>query len=241
MLKYGLSNLSTQKSMPPAFWIRHYHSEPHHGWLYQKIRRANFQNRWRVCSRNNCPWNHLYFSPRSTCDRKVPSTSSSKVFWFLKVILRLMWVVVVGLAVFFALDLSISAYGNWRSNPVLTTVWTTGHPIEKIPFPSITICAQGSVNEIIGIYIPHTKACWRLHNYASMCGRCLSRVSTQYTLTSPSHCQHSWPLLFGRRRRRRCRRRPRYQSSFDTIDISLLENQNLWIRLSYRNARHINF
>ena len=85
-----------------------------------------------------------------------------------------MWVVVVGLAVFFALDLSISAYGNWRSNPVLTTVWTTGHPIEKIPFPSITICAQGSVNEIIGIYIPHTKACWRLHNYASMCGRCLS-------------------------------------------------------------------
>ena len=78
--------------------------------------------------------------------------ASTKIFPISKVIsARLMWVVVVGLAVFFALDLSISAYGNWRSNPVLTTVWTTGHPIEKIPFPSITICAQGSVNEIIGI------------------------------------------------------------------------------------------
>ena len=57
------------------------------------------------------------------------------------------------MAVSFALTLSISAYTNWTGNPVLTTVWTTGHPIEKIPFPSVTICAQGSVNEIIGEHI----------------------------------------------------------------------------------------
>ena len=65
-------------------------------------------------------------------------------------IFRLLWVIVVGLAVSFAIFLSNGAYQNWKSSPVLTTVWTTGHPIEQVPFPSVTICAQGSVNEIIG-------------------------------------------------------------------------------------------
>ena len=29
-------------------------------------------------------------------------------------------------------------------------VWTTGYPIQEIEFPSITICSQGTINEIIG-------------------------------------------------------------------------------------------
>jgi hypothetical protein len=62
---------------------------------------------------------------------------------------RVFWVIVVILALFFAISLSISAYNNWKANPVLTSVGTTGHPIEKIAFPSITICPQGSANEII--------------------------------------------------------------------------------------------
>ena len=53
------------------------------------------------------------------------------------------------LALVFAISLSITAYNNWKDDPVLTSVGTTGHPIEKISFPSITICPQGSANEII--------------------------------------------------------------------------------------------
>ena len=62
---------------------------------------------------------------------------------------RVIWLIVVALAVTFALVLSISAYHNWQDNPVLTTIRTTGHPIEEVDFPSITICAQGAANEII--------------------------------------------------------------------------------------------
>ena len=63
---------------------------------------------------------------------------------------RVFWVIVVILALFFAIFMSITAYNNWKENPVLTSVGTTGHPIEKIAFPSITICPQGSSNKIIG-------------------------------------------------------------------------------------------
>ena len=64
---------------------------------------------------------------------------------------RVFWVIVVILALVFAISFSITAYNNWKANPVLTSVGTTGHPIEKIAFPSITICPQGSANEIIDV------------------------------------------------------------------------------------------
>ena len=62
---------------------------------------------------------------------------------------RIFWIIVVILALAFAIGLSVSAYKNWKANPVLTSVGTTGYPIEKIKFPSITICPQGSANQII--------------------------------------------------------------------------------------------
>ena len=62
---------------------------------------------------------------------------------------RIFWIIVVILALAFAIGMSVSAYDNWKANPVLTSVGTTGYPIEKIKFPSITICPQGSANEII--------------------------------------------------------------------------------------------
>lgn len=62
---------------------------------------------------------------------------------------RFIWIVVVLLALLFAIELSITAYDNWKSNPVLTSVGTTGYPIEQVKFPSITICPQGSANDII--------------------------------------------------------------------------------------------
>ena len=62
---------------------------------------------------------------------------------------RIFWVIIVILALVFAISLSISAYDNWKANPVLTSVGTTGYPIEKVAFPSITICPQGAANGII--------------------------------------------------------------------------------------------
>ena len=38
---------------------------------------------------------------------------------------------------------------EWQHQPVLTTIGTTGLPVEKIKFPSITICGQGSSKDIL--------------------------------------------------------------------------------------------
>ena len=58
---------------------------------------------------------------------------------------RIFWIIVVIIAIVFAINWSITAYENWQNDPVLTTIATTGLPIQDIPFPSITICAQGTV------------------------------------------------------------------------------------------------
>ena len=44
---------------------------------------------------------------------------------------------------------SYTIYEEWENNPVLTTIGTTGLPIEKLKFPSITICGQGSSKDIL--------------------------------------------------------------------------------------------
>ena len=62
---------------------------------------------------------------------------------------RVLWVIVIGIAIYIAAFFSIQAYINWQDDPVLTSVGTTGYPIEKVAFPSITICAQGSAKEIV--------------------------------------------------------------------------------------------
>ena len=62
---------------------------------------------------------------------------------------RILWIIVVIIAIFIGLSLSISAYVNWQNNPVLTSVGTTAFPIEKVKFPSITICAQGAADEVV--------------------------------------------------------------------------------------------
>ena len=108
--------------------------------------------------------------------------------------------IVVGLAVSFAIFLSNGAYQNWKSSPVLTTVWTTGHPIEQVPFPSVTICAQGSVNEIIGKldaikleniidnseyhFALNTTICYHCHNHHLPC--MLFLHNDMYLLTNRS-------------------------------------------------------
>ena len=58
---------------------------------------------------------------------------------------RVFWIIVVIIAVVFAVTWSFMAYEKWQEDPVLTTISTTGLPVQDVPFPSITICAQGNI------------------------------------------------------------------------------------------------
>ena len=62
---------------------------------------------------------------------------------------RVFWVAVVLLALGMVIHLSTNSYLNWQEDPVITSIGNAGYPIEKVKFPAITICAQGSVREIV--------------------------------------------------------------------------------------------
>ena len=60
---------------------------------------------------------------------------------------RALWFIIVLAAIAFAAYTTLIVLEE--TDPILTAVETAGLPIEDIMFPSITICPQGSVNEII--------------------------------------------------------------------------------------------
>ena len=69
---------------------------------------------------------------------------------------------------------SFTIYEEWQSHPVLTTIGTTGLPIEKIKFPAITICGQGSSKDILN------NAMFRqLENYLVSQGKNISEMSEE--------------------------------------------------------------
>ena len=61
---------------------------------------------------------------------------------------RILWVIIVSLAIAFTISQMTTLYADWQDNPVITTLDTVAFPIEEIEFPSITICPQGSLEEI---------------------------------------------------------------------------------------------
>ena len=65
--------------------------------------------------------------------------------WILE---RFLWIFVVLISILLAVTWSWNAYKKWEDDPMITSIATTGLPIQKIPFPSITICAQGVVLRI---------------------------------------------------------------------------------------------
>jgi hypothetical protein len=62
---------------------------------------------------------------------------------------RVFWTIVVLLAFVFILYQTSNLYTDWQDNPVVTSLDTVALPIEKISFPAVTICPQGSVNSIM--------------------------------------------------------------------------------------------
>jgi hypothetical protein len=60
-------------------------------------------------------------------------TLLGKIFWLLSI------VVLTFLGVF----VSVQNYLDWKNEPVVTTVASTGYPVSGIPFPAVVICSQG--------------------------------------------------------------------------------------------------
>ena len=63
----------------------------------------------------------------------------------LKAFDRILWILAVCLGTGFAIILSFEAWIEWKDSPVLTSVSSTGLPIQNIDFPAITICSQGLI------------------------------------------------------------------------------------------------
>ena len=66
---------------------------------------------------------------------------------------RLLWAIVVISAILFATYLVANVYKGWQDDPVITTLDTVALPIEEIEFPAVTICPQGSRQEIIDLVL----------------------------------------------------------------------------------------
>ena len=62
---------------------------------------------------------------------------------------KAMWTLFLISALIFAVLSSLSTYRRWKDEPILTSVATTAYPVQKVPFPSITICPQGGANDIV--------------------------------------------------------------------------------------------
>ena len=59
------------------------------------------------------------------------------------------WVIVLVVALVFTTFQVKTLYQEWQAEPVITTLRTVSQPIEEIEFPAVTICPQGSRQEIL--------------------------------------------------------------------------------------------
>ena len=62
---------------------------------------------------------------------------------------KIFWILVVSLMLILGIYWSVSAYNDWQSNPVLTTIKTSAFPIKDVEFPAVTICGQGADTDIL--------------------------------------------------------------------------------------------
>ena len=62
---------------------------------------------------------------------------------------RLFWALCCAALFTVAVYWIVKAYLDWQADPILTSVSTTGFPIENITFPAITICGLGTIQDTI--------------------------------------------------------------------------------------------
>ena len=73
---------------------------------------------------------------------------------------KLFWMVTVVLAILGTSYQVFSMWWLWGELPVITTLDTISYPIEKLDFPAVTLCPQGSVLEIMDIVFYHQFEKW---------------------------------------------------------------------------------
>ena len=62
---------------------------------------------------------------------------------------RILWILIVILAIFFTVFQMATLYHQWQEDPVITTLDTINYPIKNIQFPAVTICPQGSLENVL--------------------------------------------------------------------------------------------
>ena len=90
---------------------------------------------------------------------------------------RPVWVIVVVLALAFTTWQVTSLYKEWQDEPVVTTLETVAEPIEEIEFPAVTICPQGSRQEILDSVLYR-----QFKEYIGKKGREHSKLTTEQML-----------------------------------------------------------
>ena len=63
----------------------------------------------------------------------------------IKTIDHILWSLVVCFGAGVAVYMSLDAWNTWKEAPVLTSVHSTGLPLQNVDFPAITICSQGLI------------------------------------------------------------------------------------------------
>ena len=58
---------------------------------------------------------------------------------------NVLWFISVFIGTVFSIYMSHDAWKTWQDSPVLTSIKSTGLPLQKIDFPAITICSQGLI------------------------------------------------------------------------------------------------
>ena len=73
------------------------------------------------------------------------------------------WVITVCIALICTLVQVSNIWYQWVDDPVVTTLSTISLPVEEIDFPAVTLCPQGSTEDIIDNVLYHQFQEWLLH------------------------------------------------------------------------------
>ena len=62
---------------------------------------------------------------------------------------KIFWMLVVFLMILLSIYWSAEAYNSWQDSPVITTVQTSAYPLKDLEYPAVTVCGQGSNDDVL--------------------------------------------------------------------------------------------
>ena len=103
-------------------------------------------------SNNEKPKGSCVRAIRSTVQEFASNTTIHGVTYVfdnaVKALDNILWFFVVCVSAGIAIYMSLDAWNTWKEAPVLTSISSTGLPLQKVDFPAITICSQGFIKVI---------------------------------------------------------------------------------------------